>query len=52
VDAVSGKKSPLSEMRRNSQVKVTLNAYFNELNGEFNYAVETWDTCTNNIEFN
>lgn len=52
VDAVSGKKSPLSEMRRNSQVKVTLNAYFNELNGEFNYAVETWDTCSNNIEFN
>lgn len=52
VDTVSGKKSPLSEMRRNSQVKVTLNAYFNELNGEFNYAVETWDTCTNNIEFN
>lgn len=52
VDAVTGKPSPLSEMRRNSEVKVTLNAYFNENSGEFDYAVEAWDNCNNDIEFN
>lgn len=52
VNATTGEKSNLSEMRRNTQVKVTLNAYYNELSGEFNYAVEAWESCTNNIEFN
>ena len=51
VDANTGNPAPLTEMQRNSIVKLTINAYFNDNTGTLNYNVTDWNKISNDIIF-
>lgn len=52
VDRQTAAVIPMTEQLRNQHIKIVINAYFNETDGQFNFAVVPWVEKNEETEFN
>lgn len=52
VDMQTAAVVPMTEQVRNQHVKIVINAYFNNTDGEFNFVVLPWEEKNEDVEFN
>lgn len=52
VDMQTAAVTPMTEQLRNQHIKIVINAYFNDTDGEFNFVVLPWQERSEEVEFN
>ena len=52
VDMETAAVTPMTEQLRNQHIKVVINAYYNEIDGQFNFVVLPWTEKNEEVEFN
>ena len=52
IDMATAAVTPMTEQLRNQHIKVVINAYYNEIDGQFNFVVLPWTEKNEEVEFN
>ena len=52
VDMATAAVTPMTEQLRNQHIKIVINAYYNEIAGQFNFVVQPWIEKNEEVEFN
>lgn len=52
VDMETAAVTPMTEQLRNQHIKIVINAYYNEIEGQFNFVVQPWIEKNEEVEFN
>ncbi len=52
VDMQTAAVTPMTEQVRNQHIKIVINAYYNETDGAFNFAVTPWKEKNEDVSFN
>ena len=52
IDMNTAAVTPMTEQLRNQHIKVVINAYYNEIDGQFNFVVLPWTEKNEEVEFN
>ena len=52
IDMKTAAVTPMTEQLRNQHIKVVINAYYNDIDGQFNFVVLPWTEKNEEVEFN
>lgn len=52
VDKQTAAVTPMTEQLRNQHIKIVINAYFSQTDGQFNFTVLPWEEKNEEVEFN
>ena len=52
IDMATAAVTPMTEQLRNQHIKVVINAYYNDIDGQFNFVVLPWTEKNEEVEFN